>query len=61
MKRLGGLTFPQGENPIKTVIPVARVADMLLHPGENYDFNGETRTYADIRLVYWCGVIVIGG
>ena len=55
VKRLGGLTFPQGENPVKTVIPVARVADMLLHPGEQYDFNGETRTYADIRLVYWCG------
>jgi biotin/methionine sulfoxide reductase len=49
------MTFPQGENPVKTVIPVARMADMLLHPGDPYDFNGETRTYPDIRLVYWCG------
>ena len=55
VKRLKGMTFPQGENPVKTVIPVARVADMLLHPGDRYDFNGETRTYPDIRLVYWCG------
>ena len=55
VKRLKGMTFPQGENRVKAVIPVARIADMLLHPGEAYDFNGETRTYPDIRLVYWCG------
>jgi len=55
VKRLGGLTFPQGENPISDFIPVARIADMLLNPGQPYDFNGERRNYADIRLVYWCG------
>jgi len=55
VKRLGGLTFPQGENPISDSIPVARIADMLLNPGQPYDFNGERRNYADIRLVYWCG------
>ena len=55
VKRMHGLTFPQGENSVKTSIPVARVADMLLNPGEPYDFNGERRHYADIRLVYWCG------
>jgi biotin/methionine sulfoxide reductase len=55
VKRLNGMAFPQGENPVKTVIPVARIADMLLYPGEQYDFNGETRTYPDIRMVYWCG------
>jgi len=55
VKRLGGLTFPQGENPIKDFIPVARIADMLLNPGAAYDFNGESRHYPDIKLVYWCG------
>ena len=36
-------------------IPVARIADMLLDPGTPYRYNGETRTYPDIRLVYWAG------
>tara|TARA_R110000868_G_scaffold73791_2_gene213630 strand:+ start:1851 stop:4100 length:2250 start_codon:yes stop_codon:yes gene_type:complete len=44
-----------GDNPVRNHIPVARIADMLLHPGEPYDFDGESRTYPDIRLVYWCG------
>ena len=47
--------FSQGANPIKTFIPVARIADMLLNPGADYPFNGETLTYPDIRLVYWAG------
>ena len=44
-----------GKNPCESWIPVARIADMLLHPGENYEFDGETRTYPDIKLIYWCG------
>jgi biotin/methionine sulfoxide reductase len=55
VKRLPGLTFPQKENPVTTAIPVARIADMLLHPGEPFDFNGRSLEYPDIRLVYWCG------
>ena len=55
VKRLDGMTFPQGENPVDDLIPVARIADMLLSPGGPYDFNGKRRTYPDIRLVYWCG------
>ena len=55
VKRLQGLTFPQGDNAVSDSIPVARIADMLLNPGQPYDFNGERRNYADIRLVYWCG------
>ena len=55
IKRLGGITFPQGENPVKEFIPVARIADMLLNKGADYDFNGQRRRYPDIRLVYWCG------
>lgn len=48
-------TLPTGINPVSTYIPVARITDMLLHPGETYAFDGETRTYPDIRLIYWCG------
>ncbi|MBT5051396.1 MAG: molybdopterin guanine dinucleotide-containing S/N-oxide reductase [Rhodospirillaceae bacterium] len=47
--------LPTGANRAGEFIPVARVVDMLLNPGESYDFNGETRTYPDIRLIYWCG------
>lgn len=47
--------LPQGANPVTTFIPVAAVSDMLLHPGRRYDFNGETLTFPDIRLVYWAG------
>jgi len=55
LKRLDGMTLPQGKNPVEDFIPVARIADMLLNPGGAYDFNGESRRYPDIRLVYWCG------
>ena len=48
-------TMEQGVNPAGRVIPVARVADMLLNPGGEYDFNGRRETYPDIRLVYWAG------
>ena len=55
VKRLGGLTFPQKRNSVKEYIPVARVADMLLHPGEGFEFNGQQLNYPNIKLVYWCG------
>jgi biotin/methionine sulfoxide reductase len=48
-------SLPQGENPVATFIPVAKVSDMLLHPGEQFDYNGQRLTYPDIRLVYWSG------
>ncbi|WP_433521522.1 molybdopterin-dependent oxidoreductase [Nocardia pseudovaccinii] len=47
--------LPQGVNPVTMCIPVARIADMLLGPGETYQFNGKDLTYPDIRLVYWAG------
>jgi len=47
--------LPQGHNPVDTFIPVARIADMLLHPDTRYDYNGRTLTYPNIRLVYWAG------
>jgi biotin/methionine sulfoxide reductase len=48
-------TVPTGRNSISDFIPVARIADMLLHPGEKYDYDGTRLTYPDIRLVYWAG------
>lgn len=50
-----GPRLPQGTNPITTVIPVARIADMLLNPGRSYTYNGGVYNYPDIQLVYWCG------
>ncbi|MFF2327485.1 MULTISPECIES: molybdopterin-dependent oxidoreductase [unclassified Streptomyces] len=47
--------LPQGANPVSEFIPCARIADMLLHPGEPYTYDGELRTYPDIRLVHWAG------
>ena len=48
-------TLPQGQNKVPDLIPVARISDLLLNPGLEYDFNGRRLTYPDIRLVYWAG------
>ncbi|MEF2072705.1 molybdopterin-dependent oxidoreductase [Consotaella aegiceratis] len=48
-------TLPQGRNGVDDFIPVARISELLLNPGKSYTYKGETRTYADIRLVYWAG------
>ncbi|RWR04784.1 molybdopterin-dependent oxidoreductase [Paenirhodobacter populi] len=47
--------LPQGRNRVPDFIPVARISELLLHPGKAYTYKGETRHYADIRLVYWAG------
>lgn len=44
-----------GSNPVKSFIPVARVADMLLNPGEPFQYNGLNLVYPDIKLIYWSG------
>ena len=55
IQRLEGMSLPQGVNPVGSFIPVARIADMLLNPGAEFDYNGQHLTYPDIKLVYWCG------
>jgi biotin/methionine sulfoxide reductase len=50
-----GPEVPLPLNPARAMIPVARIADMLLHPGETFAFNGRRYTYPDIALVYWAG------
>ena len=47
--------MPVGSNPTGRYIPVSRLTDMLLSPGESYDFNGRRLTYPDIRMVMWGG------
>jgi biotin/methionine sulfoxide reductase len=47
--------FPQGKNPVSDFIPVARISDLLLKPGESFDFDGKVYEYPDIRLMYWAG------
>ena len=44
-----------GQNPVHSYIPVARIADMLLSPGQPYQYDGHELTFPDIRIVYWCG------
>ncbi|MEM7112353.1 MAG: molybdopterin-dependent oxidoreductase [Chloroflexota bacterium] len=46
---------PKGTNSIRRRIPVARIADMLLNPGQPFQFNGNDWTFPNIRLVYWVG------
>lgn len=53
---IGSPEMAPGHNPASAHnIPVARMADMLLNPGAQYEFNGATRIYPDVRLVYWAG------
>jgi biotin/methionine sulfoxide reductase len=55
VKRLPLPALPIPPNPIDSFIPVARIADMLLQPGEPFHFDGGVYRYPDIRLVYWAG------
>jgi biotin/methionine sulfoxide reductase len=48
-------TVPTGRNSIGDFIPVARIADMLLHPGEGFAYDGQRLRYPDIKLLYWAG------
>jgi biotin/methionine sulfoxide reductase len=47
--------LPQGRNGVGEYIPVARIADMLLHPGEPFDHDGRRLRYPHVRLAYWVG------
>ncbi|GIT54597.1 MAG: hypothetical protein Ct9H300mP16_17570 [Pseudomonadota bacterium] len=55
LKRLPRPSLSRGHNAVSDFLPVARIADMLLNPGQPYSFNGNQSSYPDIRLVYWCG------
>ncbi|WP_033258677.1 MULTISPECIES: molybdopterin-dependent oxidoreductase [Kitasatospora] len=48
-------SVPAVPNPVPDFIPVARIADTLLHPGRTIDYDGRRLTLPELRLVYWCG------
>ncbi|MEU5025853.1 molybdopterin-dependent oxidoreductase [Streptomyces milbemycinicus] len=48
-------TLSQGTNPVADFIPVARIGDLLLHPGGTCDYDGQRLVHPDIRLVHWAG------
>jgi biotin/methionine sulfoxide reductase len=50
-----GPRLPQGNNPVRSFIPVARFTDMLLNPNGPFEFDGDRYNYPDVRLVYWAG------
>ncbi|MEM7101359.1 MAG: molybdopterin-dependent oxidoreductase [Pseudomonadota bacterium] len=54
-RRFNWATHPKGMNPTRFAIPVSRIADMLLNPGETIDYDGQQITFPDVRLVYWAG------
>jgi len=53
--KVPGASLPQGKNEVSDFIPVARISDMLLHPGDAFEFNGASYNYPDIHVVYWAG------
>ncbi len=36
-------------------IPVARVVEMILNPGKEFDFNGVKAKYPSVKMAYWVG------
>lgn len=48
-------TLPLGGNPIKAFVPVGRVADMLLHPGEVFEHDGRELRFPHVRMIYSVG------
>lgn len=52
---LGFAALPQGINPVRAFIPVARITEMLENPGGSFDYDGGRHVYPDIRLIYWAG------
>ena len=54
-RRLPGPSLPRVPNPVRDFIPVARIADLLTRPGEEFTYRGRAHRYPDIKLVYWAG------
>ena len=47
--------LPMFGKPNPEFIPVARISDLLLHPGESFSYQGRDYRYPHTRLVYWAG------
>lgn len=48
-------SFSQGKNAVEDFIPVAMISEMLLSPGTRYEYNGQTRTFPNIKMIWWAG------
>ncbi|MCZ4280671.1 molybdopterin guanine dinucleotide-containing S/N-oxide reductase [Kiloniella laminariae] len=48
-------SLDQGTNEVRDFIPVARISDLLLKPGEAFQYNGREYRYPETKVVYWAG------
>lgn len=55
VRRMTFAALPQGHNPVRMRIPVARVTEMLENPGGTIPYDGGTVVFPDIRAIYWAG------
>lgn len=55
LRHIDYAAVPQGQNPVRGFIPVARIADMLENPGAPFEYDGQRLTYPDIRMIWWAG------
>ncbi|MAC76968.1 MAG: Asp-tRNA(Asn)/Glu-tRNA(Gln) amidotransferase GatCAB subunit C [Rhodobacteraceae bacterium] len=55
LRDLPVIALPQGRNAVDRFVPVARVTDMLENPGGGFEFDGQSLTYPDVKLVWWAG------
>ncbi|MGO1617413.1 MAG: molybdopterin guanine dinucleotide-containing S/N-oxide reductase [Oceanisphaera sp.] len=40
---------------VVNAFPVARITEALENPGKHYQHNGQTLTFPDVKMVWWCG------
>ncbi|SFT57851.1 trimethylamine-N-oxide reductase (cytochrome c) [Pseudovibrio denitrificans] len=50
-----GLSGGKAPENMPPAMPVARITDALLNPGETIDHNGRKYTYPEFKLIYWTG------
>ena len=48
-------TMRQLHNPVTDFLPVAMISEMLLHPDEEYVYDGAKMRFPDARMVWWAG------
>lgn len=55
LRKMHFTAFPQGKNPVRKFIPLARISDMLENPGGTFRYNGKTHEYPDVKIIWWAG------
>lgn len=55
VRRLKGPSVPQGVNPVRPYIPVARITELLEGVDRTVNFDGRALPLPDIGLVWWAG------